>query len=89
MAKVIQYSLCTRVNRGTKEIPIWEDTLSTVQMGWSEANEAIAKQEAHNGEYTITDDGTEVPRLPTLADRIAVIEQFLEKLKAAFPSMNL
>ena len=49
--KVIKYNLCTIVEE--KEI------LSPVTLGWSEANEEIAKKEAHNGEYTIEDDGVE------------------------------
>ena len=55
--KVIKYNLCTRVNHGTEEAPEWEDVLSPVTMGWNEANEETAKREAHNGEYTVEDDG--------------------------------
>lgn len=51
--KVIKYNLCTRVNHGTEEEPNIEEILSAVTMGWNEANEEIAKREAHNGEYTI------------------------------------
>ena len=51
--KVIQYDLCTRVNRGTEEAPVWEEILSSVTMGWNEKNEEIAKREAHNGIYTV------------------------------------
>ena len=46
MAKIIRYNFCT-------EVP------HTVTLDWSEANEEIAKREAHNGEYTIEDDGVE------------------------------
>lgn len=53
MAKVIKYNLCTRVNHGTEEVPEIKEILSPVTMGWNEANEEIAKQEAHNGEYSI------------------------------------
>ena len=49
--KVIKYNLC-KISR-TKVI------LVPVTLGWSEANEEIAKLEAHNGEYTIEDDGKE------------------------------
>lgn len=55
--KIIKYNLCTRINHGTEEEPIYEDILSPVEMGWNEANEAIAKKEAYNGFYTIEDDG--------------------------------
>lgn len=61
MAKVLKYSLCTRVNHGTEEEPKIEEILSPVIMGWNEANEEIAKREAYNGEYTIEDDGQPDP----------------------------
>ncbi len=59
--KIIKYNLCTKINQGTEESPVWEDSLSSVEMPWSEANEEIAKKEAYNGEYTIEDDGTPEP----------------------------
>ena len=49
--KILRYNLCTIVDE--------EEILSRVTLGWSEANEEIAKKEAHNGEYTISDDGVE------------------------------
>lgn len=55
--KVLKYFLCTKVNHGTEEEPKFEEILSSVEMGWNEANEEIAKKEAYNGEYTIEDDG--------------------------------
>lgn len=51
--KVIRYNLRTAVNRGTEEEPNIEEILSAVIMVWNEANEEIAKREAHKGEYTI------------------------------------
>ena len=54
--KILKYNLCTRVNRGTEEQPVWEEILAPVEMGWNETNEEIAKREAHNGEYIIEDD---------------------------------
>ena len=51
--KVLKYKLCTIVNN--------EEILTPVEMGWNEANEEIAKKEAHNGEYTIVDDGQPEP----------------------------
>jgi hypothetical protein len=59
--KVIKYNLFTKVNRGTEENPQFEEILFPVTMGWNEANEEIAKREAHNGEYTIEDDGKPEP----------------------------
>lgn len=59
--KRIKYNLCTLVNHGTDEFPNIEEILTPVTIGWNEANEAIAKREAHNGEYTIDDDGKPDP----------------------------
>ena len=75
--KILKYNLCTRVNYGTEEEPIYEDVLSAVEMGWSEASEAIAAAEAYNGEYTIEDDGAPEPE-PTEAEKIAQLEAALE-----------
>lgn len=68
--KILKYNLCTRINRGTEESPVWEDALSPVIMGWNEVNEEIAKREAYNGEYTIEDDGVEEVNEPTQLDRM-------------------
>ena len=68
--KIIKYNLCTRVNRGTEKEPNWEEILTPVTMGWNETNEAVAQKEAHNGEYTIEDDGTEETTQPTQLDII-------------------
>ena len=69
--KIIKYNLCTRVNHGTDESPNIEEILTPVKMGWNEANEAIAKREAHNGEYTIEDDGQPDPaEVPSQLDVI-------------------
>lgn len=79
--KIIKYNLCTRVNYGTNEKPIYEDVLSAVEMPWNEGNEAIAKAEAYNGEYTIEDDGQPEPApQPTDAERIAELEATLNVL---------
>lgn len=67
--KVIKYQLCTEVNHGTEDEPKIEQIFSAVTLGWSAANEAIAKAEAHNSEYTIEDDG-EPELAPTQIDRI-------------------
>lgn len=67
--KVIKYQLCTEVNHGTEDEPKIEQVFSTVTLGWSEANEEIAKAEAYNGEYTIEDDGEPEPA-PTQLDRL-------------------
>lgn len=67
--KIIKYQLCTEVNHGTEEQPNIEQVFSEVSLGWSEANEKIAKAEAYNGKYTIEDDGKPEPA-PTQLDRI-------------------
>ena len=67
--KVLKYRLMTEVNYGTEEQPDIHHIFSDVTMGWNEANEEIAKSEAHNGEYTIEDDGEPEPA-PTQLDRI-------------------
>lgn len=67
--KIIKYQLCTEVNRGTEQEPEIEQIFTAVSLGWSEANEKIAKAEAYNSEYTIEDDGKPEPA-PTQLDRI-------------------
>lgn len=67
--KIIKYQLCTEFNHGTEKQPNIEQVFSEVSLGWSEANEEIAKAEAYNGEYTIEDDGKLEPA-PTQLDRI-------------------
>lgn len=67
--KVLKYQLCTEVNHGTEDEPNIEQVFSAVTMGWSAANETIAKAEAYKGDYTIEDDGVPEPA-PTQIDRI-------------------
>lgn len=67
--KIIKYQLCTEVNHGTENEPNIEQVFSAVTLGWSAANEAIAKAEAYNGEYTVEDNGKPEPA-PTQIDRI-------------------
>ena len=70
MSKIIKYDLCTRVNLGTEEIPVWKEIMSPVTIGWNEANEEIAKREAYKGEYTIEDDGQPEPVAEPTTDDI-------------------
>lgn len=71
MAKVIKYKfLSCEVNHGTEENPNIEQIFLDATMGWSEANEAVAKAEAYNGAYTIEDDGVEEVAEPTQLDRV-------------------
>lgn len=75
--KIIRYNLCKRVNRGTEEAPVYEDILIQKEItcadAYLEANEAIAKQEAYNGEYTIEDDGQ--PEVISVEDRVETLEE--------------
>ena len=74
--KVLNYRLCTEVNHGTEEQPDIQKFFSDVTMGWSEANEEIAKREAYNGEYTIEDDGEPEPE-PTEQEQLRADVDFL------------
>ena len=53
--KVLKYRLMTEVNYGTEEHPDIQQTFSDVSLGWSKANEEIARREAYNGEVTVED----------------------------------
>lgn len=66
--KIIKYNLFSGEN------------LFPVEMPWSEANEEIAQKEAHNGEYTIVDDGIEETPEQTQEERIAELEEALALL---------
>lgn len=67
--KVLKYRLMTEVNDGTEKQSDIQQIFSDVSMGWSEANEELAKHEAYNGEYTIEDDGEPEPtQEPTTDD---------------------
>lgn len=66
MAKIIKY--------------LMQNSLLPVEMPWTEANEAIAKAEAHNGEYTIEDGGNATEEQPSQEQRIAELEAALEML---------
>lgn len=69
--KVLKYRLMTEVNHGTEEQPDIQQIFSDVSLGWSEANEELAKREAYNGEYTIEDEPDERPLDVIRADKLA------------------
>lgn len=71
--KIIKYRLMTEINHGTEEQPDIQQIFSDVSLGWSEANEELAKREAYNGEYTIEDDGIE----PTVEEQITSLKEQL------------
>lgn len=72
--KIIRYNLSDMVNLGTEEAPLWEEVLIEKRISCSddrlEGNLAIALREAHNGEYTIEDDGVEEIPAPSQLDII-------------------
>ena len=70
--KVLKYRLMTEVNHGTEEQPKIQQIFSDVSLGWSEANEEIAKREAYNGEYTIEDVPDDRPLLHKGLQRLYV-----------------
>ena len=80
--KIIKYKfLSCEVNHGTEEKPDIEQIFFEKSMPYTEANEEIAKREAHNGEYTIEDDGQPEPvAQPTDTERIAELEEALDML---------
>lgn len=81
--KVIKYQLCTEVNHGTEDEPKIEQVFSAVMLGWSEANEQIAKAEAYNGEYTIEDDGEPEPVIPPTNEALAAENKLLKQQVSA------
>ncbi len=69
--KIIKYQLMTEVNHGTEEQPDIQQIFSDVTLGWSEANEEIAKREAYNGEYTIEEEPDDRTLEEIRADKLA------------------
>ena len=55
------------------------EILVEVNAEYTEANEAIAKAEAYNGEYSIVDDG-QTETQPTDTERIVQLEEALDLL---------
>ena len=81
MAKMIYYKfLSAEINHGTEEEPNIEQIILDKALPYSEANEAIAKREAHNGEYSIEDDGIDPAEELTEAERIAALEEALDMI---------
>ena len=69
--KVLKYRLMTEVNHGTEEQPDIQQIFSDVSLGWSEANEELAKREAYNGEYTIEEEPDDRTLDEIRADKLA------------------
>ena len=86
--KIIKYQLCTEINHGTEEQPNIEQVFSGVSLGWSEANEEIAKAEAYNGEYTVEDDGKPEPVIsPTNAEHASSLASVQSASAVAFVAL--
>jgi hypothetical protein len=76
--KKLKYNLATIINVGTDNETVM---LSHVELPYSEANQAIAQQEAYGGKYEIYDDGLPEPVLqPTTEERVAELEAMLNAL---------
>ena len=69
--KLLKYRLMTEVNHGTEEQPDIQQIFSDVSLGWSEANEELAKREAYNGEYTIEEEPDDRTLDEIRADKLA------------------
>lgn len=50
--------------------PTGVPVLSSVMLGYSESNLAIAEKEAYNGEYTVEDDGHPEPEKKETTDDV-------------------
>lgn len=64
MGKIIKYQfLSCQINHGTEEDPVMEDVLLEKKIKCTsdtlKTSEEIARREAYNGEYTITDEPIE------------------------------
>lgn len=57
--KRIVYYVNNPIKTGKEDAPEWVHSLVQKSIPYSENNEGIARNEAHNGEYTIEDDGQE------------------------------
>jgi hypothetical protein len=72
--KYWKYTVCNKINIGTKENPNWHESFYKKMIPATEANEEIAKTEAYNGEYTIEDDGQPETYQPTESERLEALE---------------
>ena len=80
--------LSCEVNQGTDDTPELVPMYLDKSVTWSEANEAIAKAEAYNGEYTIEDDGEPEPVAPpSTADLAADLASVQSISIAAFAAL--
>lgn len=75
--KTITYQLATEIDRGTPEAPDIETVLTAASITCPddrlEANLAIARAEAYQGQVTVEDDDRPEP-LPSAEARLAALE---------------
>lgn len=78
--KLIKYQITTAVNHGTDEEPNSEQVLSTCEIQCAadnlEANLALARAEAYNGEVTVEDIPDETSA-PTEAEKLRADVDYL------------
>lgn len=78
MGKVIKYNICNihtyqvEKPRESEDFPVeyetkTEEYLTPITLSWSEANEELAKREAHKGEYVIVEDDRVLPKAVRIA----------------------
>lgn len=82
--KTIKYYLKYNINTGTEENPVWLETQGPeCSMQYSEANMAIAQDEAF-GQVTVEDDGQQAPEeTPSLESRVETLEADSAETKEA------
>ena len=83
--KIIKYFLTDKINTGTAEAPVWEETQGPeCVMPYSEANMAIAQAEAY-GEIAVEDDGQPEPSPGvSIEDRVLTLEQQIADMESAY-----
>lgn len=78
--KVINYQIATELNHGTEKQLNKQLIFNACSMPYTEKNLKLAKEEAYNGEITITDDPSLVEPKPSAIDRIFSMELALTSL---------
>lgn len=61
---------------------------NAITMDYTQENESLAIAEADNGEFVVEDDGIEKSPLPTIDERLKMLEKVMTHLKAMFPNLQ-
>lgn len=89
--QIIKYQLMTEVNHGTEEEPNIVQTFNACEIRCNdsnfEANYALAKAEAYNGEVTVEEVADEEPE-PTPEERISALEEENSMLRAQISAQS-